>query len=84
MATLITNEVELGLVVRYHRKRARLTRESLSKLAGVGMTAIFELEHARKSVRLGTLLKILNVLNLSFLLDGPLVDAYVVDELDHC
>ena len=34
----------LAKIVRFHRKKAKLTQENLAKLAGVGKTAVFDLE----------------------------------------
>ena len=64
-------------VIRYHRKRAGLSQNELARLAGVGKTAVFDLEKGKVSVRCDTLLKVLHVLNLNLSWDGPLKDEYL-------
>ena len=68
---------EIGEVARYHRKKAGLTQQELAKLAGVGKTAVFDLEKGKQSIQLDTLRKILRVLNISVRLESPLMEAYV-------
>lgn len=51
------------------RKKSGLTQQELAKLAGVGKTLVFDLEHGKASVQLDTLLKILKVLNIKLTLE---------------
>lgn len=67
---------ELGNVIKYHRNTSGLNRVELAKLAGVGKTVIFDLEHGKISVRLDTLCKILDVLNIVLDLNSPLMVSY--------
>ncbi len=67
---------DLAGIVKYHRERSGLTRLELARLAGVGKTVVFDIEHAKKTVQLDTLLKILNVLNITIKLNGPLMKTY--------
>ncbi|MDT7858322.1 helix-turn-helix domain-containing protein [Rubrivirga sp. S365] len=67
---------DLGPLLRYHRERAGLSRRALSALSGVSETAIYDAEHGKPTVRLDTLLALLNVLNLSLHVEGPLVAEY--------
>ena len=46
------------------RKKSGLTQQELAKLAGVGKTVIFDLEHGKETIQLDTLLKILKTLNV--------------------
>ncbi|MEX2400191.1 MAG: helix-turn-helix domain-containing protein [Rhodothermales bacterium] len=73
---------ELGRIVRYHRKRAGLSRAALSDLAGTGTTVIYELEHGKTTVQFDVLRRILGTLNLKLLVDGPLLNEYMsrIDE----
>jgi polysaccharide export outer membrane protein len=57
-------EQELSKLILMHRKKSGLSREELAKLAMVGKTAIFDLEHGKMTVQLDTLLRILDVLNI--------------------
>ena len=64
---------ELASVVRYHRKKSGLNRIDLANLAGVGKTVIYDIENAKPTVRLSTIIKILNVLNIKIKLISPLI-----------
>ena len=68
---------EIGEVARYHRKKAGLTQQELAKLAGIGKTAVFDLEKGKQSIQLDTLRKILQVLNITIRLESPLMEAYM-------
>ena len=48
----------------------------LANLAGVGKTAIFDLEHGKNSIQLDTLQKICNVLNISIKLESKLMHLF--------
>jgi transcriptional regulator with XRE-family HTH domain len=65
---------ELAVVVRLHRKAARLSRIQLAELAGVGKSVIYDVEKGKKSVQLDTLQKILKVLNIRIILTSPLLE----------
>ena len=67
---------ELSGVVRFHRKRAGLTQAGLAKLAGVGKTAVFDVEKGKKTTKIDTLGKILRVLNVGMEFTGPLMAEY--------
>jgi HTH-type transcriptional regulator/antitoxin HipB len=58
--------------VRDSRKLAGLTQLALAKLAGVGKTAVFDIEKGKETVQLNTLLKVLAVLNIQIKLETPL------------
>lgn len=66
----------LANIVSYHRKLTGLNREQLAKLAGVGKTVIFDIEHGKQTVRLDTLIKILMVLNIKIEFNSPLMQSY--------
>jgi len=62
----------LGTETRFHRKKAGLTQMELAVLAGVGKTVIFDLEKGKPTIRVETLLKILDVLNMKLIWTSPL------------
>jgi transcriptional regulator with XRE-family HTH domain len=66
----------LSKIILYHRKRAGLSREACATLAGVGKTAIYDVEHGKPSIRLDTLLKILHVLNIKLDFQSPLMQEF--------
>ena len=65
---------EFAEVIRKHRKAAGLSRIQLADLAGVGKTAIYDIERGKESVRLDTFQKILKVLNIRIVLTSPLME----------
>ena len=71
----------IGKVVRFHRKRAGLSQHALADLAGIGKTSVFDIEKGKATVRLATLLAVLRTLNISMLLDSPLMAELTDEEL---
>lgn len=65
---------ELADIVRMHRKAAKLSRDRLAEMAGVGKTVIYDIEKGKKTIQLNTLRKVLNVLNIKIKLTSPLMD----------
>lgn len=63
----------LPTIVRAHRKKSALSQNELALLAGVGKTAVFDIEQGKPSVQLNTLLRILDVLNIQLVLQSPLI-----------
>ncbi len=67
---------ELHKVILYHRKQAKLGRNDLAELAGVGKTVIYDLEKGKKTVRWSTIIKIFEVLNINIIFQSPLMEDY--------
>lgn len=67
---------QLGKIVKYHREKSGLNRLQLARLAAVGKTVIYDIEHSKASVRLNTLIKVLDVLNIQVELKSPLMERY--------
>jgi HTH-type transcriptional regulator / antitoxin HipB len=63
----------LAQLILIHRKKAGLTQPQLAKLAGVGKTVVWDLEHGKESVQWDTLQKILCVLNITVEWRSPLL-----------
>jgi len=68
--------VQLGQVIRFHRKKSGLSQLELANLAGVGKTVIFDLEKGKMTVQLNTLLKVLGALNIKLTLGSPLMQLF--------
>ena len=66
----------IGRAVRFHREAAGLSRKALSELAGVGTTALYDVEHGKETVQLRTLLLLLDALSIDFQLESPLMDRF--------
>ena len=65
---------ELSKVIKTHRKKCGLTQKELADIAGVGKTVIFDMEHGKETVRLDTVLKVLNALNIKVEFKSPMED----------
>lgn len=55
---------EIAKIIRERRKQSGLSQLALAKIAGIGKTAVFDIEKGKETVQLNTLLKILDVLNI--------------------
>lgn len=62
---------DIARAVRFCRKQSGLSQQTLAKIAGVGKTVVFDIEQGKETVRLNTLLKILDVLNIHLSLETP-------------
>lgn len=67
---------EIGDVIEFHRRMSGLSREGLAALAGVGKTVVFDVEKGKQTIRLSTLLRILQALNIDIRLESPLMKHY--------
>jgi HTH-type transcriptional regulator / antitoxin HipB len=63
-------------MIRYHRKRAGLTRVQLADLCGIGKTALFDIENGKATVRLSTLTAVLAGLNITPIWSSPLMEEF--------
>jgi len=66
--------ITLPELVKIHRKKAALTQAQLAKLAGVGKTAVWDIENGKESVQWDTLQKIFRILNITVEWRSPLID----------
>ena len=64
---------QISKIVVFHRKKSGLTQKQLADIAGVGKTAVFDVEKGKETVRLNTLIKILSALNINLNLQSPLM-----------
>ena len=65
--------IALAQLIQSHRRKAGLTQAQLAKLAGVGKTVVWDLEHGKESVQWDTLQKIFRVLNIAVEWQSPLL-----------
>lgn len=65
---------DLKNVVRQHRRLSGLSQSQLAKLAGVGKTVIFDIEHGKESIQFDTLKKVLGALNIQLVLQSPVLE----------
>lgn len=62
---------EIGKLIKYHRKRCKLSQLELANLAGVGKTVVFDIEKGKETIQLKSLLNVLKVLNIQLKLESP-------------
>jgi HTH-type transcriptional regulator / antitoxin HipB len=62
---------EIAYLVYYYRKQSGLSQQELARIAGVGKTVIYDIEKGKESVRLNTLLKVFDVLNIQLKFEPP-------------
>jgi HTH-type transcriptional regulator / antitoxin HipB len=70
------DSIEIGKIVRFHRKQSGLAQAELAKLAGVGKTVVFDIEKGKPGVRLEKLQRILKTLNISISLTSPIMNLF--------
>ena len=76
---MIVRNSNIGKIIKYHRKKASLTQLELAELASVGKTVIFDLEKGKQTIKLSTLTAVLEALNISLALEGPLIEQSIKD-----
>jgi HTH-type transcriptional regulator / antitoxin HipB len=67
---------KIAQMVLFHRKKSGLSRDFCAKLAGIGKTALYDIENGKTSVQLNTLLKVLHVLNIQMNFSSPFMTAF--------
>ena len=70
MPTVINDPSTLGHAARAARKQLGLTQPQLALAAGVGVRFIVELEAGKPTLRLENILRVLQALGASMLVDG--------------
>lgn len=63
----------MGAFIRCHRQKGNLTQKELADLAGVGKTAVFDIEHGKKTVQFNTLQNVCRALNITITLESPVM-----------
>ncbi len=67
---------KIASLIRFHRKKAKLTQLELAKLADIGKTSVFDIEKGKKTVQINTLLAVFEVLNIQMEFQGPLMHQF--------
>lgn len=73
ISKIVSKEMELSKITKFHRKKSGLTQKQLAELADVGKTVIFDIEKGKTTVRFDTISKVLNVLNIKIMFESPLM-----------
>ena len=69
----------LSIIIKKHRKAAKLSQLQLAEMAGVGKTVVYDIEKGKETIQLDTLRKILNVLNIKIELVSPFMHQVNID-----
>jgi HTH-type transcriptional regulator/antitoxin HipB len=69
----------LGDIIKYHRKKAGLSQKSLADVAGIGKTAVFDIEKGKETVQFKSIINALKALNIRIELNSPLMDKYKIE-----
>ncbi len=67
---------EIAAFVKFHRKKAGLSRNQLADFAGVGKTVIFDIENGKATVQAQSLSKVLMILNIRCVFQSPLMATF--------
>ncbi len=62
---------DIAAIVRFCRKKSGLSQSELARMAGVGKTVVFDIEKGKQSIRMDSLMKILEILNIRLSLKTP-------------
>ncbi len=63
------SSTQLGERIKTAREARGLSQKQLADLAGIGKTAMFDLEHGNPGVRLSTLTAVLDILGMTLRID---------------
>ncbi len=70
------NIKNIGDIIKYHRKKAGLSQKELADIADIGKTVVFDIEKGKDTVQFKSIIQILEALNITLLLNSPLMDKY--------
>ena len=65
-------DLNLGNIIKHHRKIADLSQLELANLAGIGKTTVFDLEKNKDTVSWKNIKLVLNVLNIKVHFESPI------------
>ncbi len=65
---------KIAALIHCHRRKSNLTQKQLADLAGIGKTAVFDIEHGKKTVQFDTLQKVCHALNITITLESPIME----------
>ncbi|MCI0618572.1 helix-turn-helix domain-containing protein [bacterium] len=63
-------------LIKFHRKQSHLSQSELADLAGVGKTAVYDIEKGKTTVQFDTLTKVLQALNIKIVFESPLMQDF--------
>ena len=75
------NPKDLSKMLIWHRKRSKITQQTLADLAGVSRTAVQRLENGTSPIQTDTLRKVLEILNIKICYSSPIMAQYMTENL---
>jgi y4mF family transcriptional regulator len=67
-------DIDIGYILKLHRKHSGLSRLELAEIAGVGKTVIYDIEHGKETVQFSSLIKVLAALNIKIRYESPVME----------
>ena len=64
---------KIGQIIRKTRKVSGLSQLELAQFAGIGKTAVFDIEKGKETVQVRTLMAVLKVLNIKLEIQAPVI-----------
>ena len=73
--------MKIDKIIREHRKKTGFSQSQFAKLAGVGKTTVYDIEHGKTSIQWDSLLKVLKALNIKIAAKSGLNPEYTEIEI---
>lgn len=68
--------IDYSAIIKFHRKKSGLSQIELAELAGLGKTVIYDMEKGKTTIKLTSLLKVCEVLNIQIDFQSPLMASF--------
>ena len=66
----------IAQIIRFHRKKAGLSRNELADIADVSKTVVFDIEHGKETIQFASLMKVLTALNIQMSLNSSFMVTF--------
>ena len=66
----------IAQIIRFHRKKAGLSRNELADIADVSKTVVFDIEHGKETIQFASLMKVLTALNIQMSLNSSFMATF--------
>ncbi|MCU0287693.1 MAG: helix-turn-helix domain-containing protein [Acidobacteria bacterium] len=76
-------DIDIGYILKLHRKHSGLSRLELAEIAGVGKTVIYDIEHGKETVQFSSLIKVLAALNIKIRYESPVMEFLLSKTNEH-
>ncbi len=80
---IVISNKYLANIVRFHRKKSKLTQIELADMAGIGKATLFDIEKGKTTIQFDKILALLDVLNIKIELKSSLMEEYEKSKNPH-